>query len=226
LKKHILKQTDLKVIEACIFDLDGVIVDTAHYHYLAWKRLADELKIPFSTADNERLKGVSRLASLQIILDLGKTTLDDQEKMALTERKNAWFVDYIQEIKPHDIFPGVRELIGSLRKVGLKTALASSSKNAPQVVSALSVAELFDVIVDGSMVIHSKPDPEIFLLAAAHLNIAPECCLVFEDAGAGIEAARRANMKCIGVGDAMQLGEADLVYKNAADFNLANLQML
>lgn len=206
------------MIKACIFDLDGVIVDTARFHFLAWKRLAQELGIAFNEEDNERLKGVSRMQSLHILLELGNVKLSKERMASLADRKNDWFVEYVEAMKPADIFPGVAELITALRKGGYKIGLASSSKNAPRVVELLGIAKKFDAIVDGSMIIDTKPDPEIFLLTAQQLNVDPATCVVFEDAEAGVEAARRAGMRCVGVGSAQQLGKADLVVSRTADF--------
>lgn len=206
------------MIRACIFDLDGVIVDTARFHFLAWKRLAQELGIAFNEEDNERLKGVSRMQSLHILLELGNVKLSKERMASLADRKNDWFVEYVEAMKPADIFPGVPELITALRKGGYKIGLASSSKNAPRVVELLGIAKNFDAIVDGSMIIDTKPDPEIFLLTAQQLNVEPAACVVFEDAEAGVEAARRAGMRCVGVGSAQQLGKADLVVGKTADF--------
>jgi len=209
------------VIKACIFDLDGVIVDTAHYHFLAWQRLAQELGYTLTLADNERLKGVSRMQSLDIILQLAGKSYPAAEKEAMANRKNEWFVDYIEELKPEEIFPGVKDLITALRGKGVKIALASSSKNARRVVELLNIEALFDALVDGTMIVHTKPDPEIFLLAAKKLGVAPAHCLVVEDAEAGVEAAIRAGMKCVGVGKAEQLGKANRVVNQTADFQLA-----
>jgi beta-phosphoglucomutase len=213
------------MIKAVIFDLDGVIVDTAKYHFLAWKRLGKELGIDLTEADNEKLKGVSRMQSLQILLDLGKINIVKELKESLATRKNDWFVEYVEAMKPEEIYPGVKNLILSLRKNGQKVALASSSKNAPRVVELLQIQNLFDVIVDGSMIIDTKPDPEIFLLTAQKLNIKPHDCLVFEDAEAGVEAAIRAGMKCIGVGSE-NLSKANRVVKNTADFKMEELNSL
>lgn len=214
------------MIKACIFDLDGVIVDTAHYHFMAWKRLAAELGVNLTEQENEKLKGVSRMESLEIILKLGGLTRSSQEKEALATKKNNWFVAYINEMKASEIFPGVKELIHQIRVSGRKVALASSSKNAETVIKLLGIGPLFDVMIDGTMIVHTKPDPEIFLLAASRLAIDPGDCLVFEDAEAGVEAAVRARMKCIGVGSVEQLGKANLVVKNTADFDLKNLETL
>lgn len=206
--------------------MDGVIVDTAHYHFIAWRKLAKELGIDLSEKENERLKGVSRMRSLEIILELGGVNLSEPEKKKLTETKNAWFVEYINAMKPEEIFPGVKDLIRNMKMAGIRIALASSSKNADAVIRLLKIKSLFEAIVDGTMITHTKPDPEIFLLAAKKLNVAPEFCLVFEDAEAGVEAALRAGMKCIGVGSAEQLGKAHQVVKRTADFDLTNLKAL
>jgi len=213
------------VIKACIFDLDGVIVDTAHYHFLAWRRLGSELGIDITEKDNEKLKGVSRMQSLQIILDMGHIDTAKDRKESLADRKNAWFVEYIEAMKPDEIFPGVKSLIKDIRKKGIKVALASSSKNAPRVIELLGIADLFDVVVDGSMIVDTKPDPEIFLLCAQQMNLKPKDCLVFEDAEAGVEAAIRAGMKCIGVGSE-NLGKADRVIAKTADFKVEDLDSI
>lgn len=211
------------MIKACIFDLDGVIVDTAHYHFLAWQRLGRELGIDLTEKENEKLKGVSRMQSLQFILDMGKITLTKDRKESLANRKNEWFVEYIEAMKPSEIFPGVKTLITSIRKKGIKVALASSSKNAPRVIELLGIASLFDVVVDGGMIVDTKPDPEIFLLCGQKLNIKPVNCLVFEDAEAGVEAAVRAGMKCVGVGSPEILGKANRVVAKTADFKIEDL---
>lgn len=214
------------MIEAVIFDLDGVIVDTAHYHYIAWKRLASEFGITLTPAHNELLKGVSRMRSLEIVLSLGNIQLSDSEKEALADKKNKWFIEYIESVRPEEIFPGVKEMLVDCRKKNLKVALASSSKNAPRVIELLGVANLFDTMVDGTMITHTKPDPEIFLLAAKRLGVSPDKCVVFEDAEAGVEAALAAGMKCVGVGSLDQLGKANVIVKQTADFNLSNLDKL
>ena len=211
------------MIKACIFDLDGVIVDTAHYHFLAWKRLAHELGFDLSEAENEKLKGVSRMQSLDIILQLAGITLSDQDKERLADKKNTWFVDYVNRMVPEEIFPGVRQLIQDLRNQGIQVALASSSKNAKTVVQLLHIQNDFDAVVDGTMVTHSKPDPEIFLLAARKLGLAPSECLVFEDAAAGVEAALAAGMKCVGIGSDEQLGKANKVIAQTGQFRVAEL---
>ena len=214
------------MIEACIFDLDGVIVDTARYHYLAWKRLATELGVDLTLEDNERLKGVSRGRSLDIILELGGISLGELEKERLANKKNTWFVDYIERMAPEEIFPGVKSLMRGIREQGIKLALASSSKNAKTVVRLLHIRDEFDAIVDGTMITHTKPHPEIFLMAAQMLGVDPANCVVFEDAEAGIEAAIAAGMKCVGVGSPVLLKDANRIVSATSDFRVAELSQL
>lgn len=196
-------------MKACIFDLDGVVVDTAKYHYLAWKELADGLGFFFSEKDNERLKGVSRMASLDILLEVGGITMSDEEKMKLAERKNKRYLEYIMKMTPEEVLPGVCEFLKALRKAGILISLGSASKNAKTILRQTGIENLFDAIADGTNVTKAKPDPEVFLKGAELLNVKPEDCLVFEDAVAGIEAAHSAGMKCVGVGDARILSQAD-----------------
>lgn len=211
-------------MKACIFDLDGVIVDTAKYHFVAWKKLAEELGVVLTEEDNERLKGVSRMESLNIILSLGGLEVEEPEKIRLADKKNSWFVTYINEMKKEEIFPGVISLLQSLRKKNAKIALASSSKNAKTVIDKLGIRDWFEVIVDGTMITHSKPDPEIFLLAAERLGVSPKDCIVVEDAEAGVEAAKSAGMKCIGIGSVAQLGKADVVVEQIQKLNTEILE--
>ena len=211
------------MIKACIFDLDGVLVDTAKYHFEAWKRLADELGITITAEDNEKLKGVGRLESLDIILSMGGIHLDETKRVELAEKKNAWFVDYVNEMKAEEIFPGVLKLLTDLKKNNFRIALASSSKNAMTVIGKLGIKSWFEVIVDGNMIKNSKPDPEIFLTAAKKLGVQPEECVVIEDAEAGVEAAKRAGMKCVGIGNLSQLHQADKVVNQTGELNVAML---
>lgn len=210
-------------LKAIIFDLDGVIVDTAKYHFLAWKRLAAELGYDLNEADNERLKGVSRIRSLEIILELAGLEKSIAEMEEMATRKNEWFKDYINEVRPEEIFEGVPELIKTIKVDNKKIALASSSKNAQRVIELLQIADVFDAVVDGTMITHTKPDPEIFLMAANKLQLSPDECLVIEDAEAGVEAALAAGMKCIGVGHPNQLGKANLVISNMQQLKYADL---
>jgi beta-phosphoglucomutase len=211
------------MIKAVIFDLDGVIIDTAHYHYIAWKRLASEFNINLTIEQNEHLKGVSRMRSLEIILEMGNINLPEEEKDRLADKKNSWFVEYIESIRPEEIFPGVIDLILAMKKKGMKIALASSSKNAGRVIDLLKIAGLFDAMVDGTMITHTKPHPEIFLTAASRLGVLPAECVVFEDAVAGVEAALAGGMKCVGVGAVDRLGEADKVIEKTGDFKVTEL---
>jgi len=211
------------LIKAVIFDLDGVIVDTARYHFLAWKRLADELGIKFTEADNERLKGVSRIRSMEILMELDGVTLSQYEKEKLANKKNTWFVDYVERMMPEEIYSGVRVLIEKLKERGIHIALASSSKNARTVLQLLHIQNLFEVVTDGTMITHSKPDPEIFLLAAEKLGIDPKDCLVFEDAEAGVEGALAAGMLCVGIGSQEQLFKAHKVIRHTGDFTMEML---
>ncbi|MCU0488139.1 MAG: beta-phosphoglucomutase [Anaerolineales bacterium] len=196
---------------AAIFDLDGVIVDTAKYHYLAWKRLANSLGFDFSQAENEQLKGVSRLRSLEILLEIGQISVDPAEKDRLAAQKNAWYVEMIRQIDASEILPGALEYLHRLRARGIKTAIGSASKNTPLILERLGIAALFDAVVDGNQVSKAKPDPEVFLLAAQALGLAPDCCVVFEDAQAGIQAALAAGMGAVGIGQPADLPQADLV---------------
>jgi beta-phosphoglucomutase len=201
----------IREMHAAIFDLDGVIVDTTKYHYLAWKRLAHENGFDFTEVDNERLKGVSRMRSLEILLEVGGLVLDETTKEKMATQKNEWYVDYIQHMDASEILPGAQQYLESLRARGVKTALGSASKNASLILKRLGIANLFDVIIDGNKVSKAKPDPEVFLRAASELNILPTSCVVFEDAEAGIEAALRANMGAVGVGKPSTLKDADMV---------------
>jgi beta-phosphoglucomutase len=203
----------LSDMEAALFDLDGVIVDTAKYHYKAWKRLADELGVPFGPEDNERLKGVGRMQCMDIILELGGLSMAPGEKERQASRKNAWYVEYVSSMGKDEILPGAEDYIESLRARGIGIALGSASKNAPLILDRLGIAGLFDAIVDGSKVSKSKPDPEVFLAGAAALGAPPGRCVVFEDAAAGIEAAKRAGMYAVGIGAREALPEADMVVR-------------
>ncbi len=196
------------MIEAIIFDLDGVIVDTAKYHYQAWKNLAMMMGFEFSEKDNERLKGVSRMESLSILLELGRLSFDEETKIKLAEFKNEEYVGSINTMTADEILPGVIEFLNEVQRVGLKTAIGSASQNTPLILERVGLSGFFDAVVDGNTVSKAKPDPEIFLQAARALNVDPLKCLVFEDAEAGVEAALRAGMKCIGVGSSKTLAKA------------------
>jgi beta-phosphoglucomutase len=201
----------MSTIKACIFDLDGVIVDTAVYHYQAWKRLANELGFDFTEHQNEQLKGVSRMASLNLILGWGNVTKTDTEKLELATRKNNWYNQMINQMTPAEILPGACEFVQACKDAGYKTAIGSASKNSITILDKLNLVPLFDAIVDGNKVSIPKPDPEVFLNAAHELGITPTECVVFEDAVAGIEAAINGSMKTVGIGSAETLSRADIV---------------
>jgi len=210
-------------IKACIFDLDGVIVDTAIYHYKAWRRLANSLGFDFSEQQNEQLKGVSRVRSLEIVLQAGGITKTDAEKDQLAAQKNAWYVEMINQMTTDEILPGAREFVQSCRDAGIKTALGSASKNSMTILEKLQIVHLFDAIIDGNKVTKAKPDPEVFLKGAEALGIEPQYCVVFEDAIAGVEAAKAGGMKAIGIGDPKVLYEADLVVSGLNEMTLDKL---
>lgn len=212
--------------KACIFDLDGVIVDTVPAHYVAWKAMADELNIPFSEEDNEHLKGLSRTESMLKILELGNVTKSENEIADYTTRKNNIYVEIISKMTHQDILPGVLDFIQQLKDNGIATAIGSSSKNTPTILKAVGLDTTFDAIVDGNQVTHSKPDPEVFLKGAAKLGVKPEECVVLEDAISGVEAAKRGGMKCVGVGDPSVLGAADVIVPDLTKMNLGILRNL
>ena len=198
-------------MKAFIFDLDGVIVDTARLHYQAWSELANELGFDFTIEDNERLKGVSRMRSLEILLEIGGIEVDGQEKLRLAERKNNRYRQLIMKLTPADMLPGAKEFLDQSKMLGLKLALASASKNTPLILERIGLQDFFDTVVDGNRVTKAKPDPEIFLVAAKDLQVEPQQSVVFEDAVAGIEAAHAAGMKAVGIGKPQVLTQADLV---------------
>lgn len=196
-------------IKACLFDLDGVIVDTASYHFIAWKEMADELGFVFTEKENELLKGVSRIRSLEILLEFGKIDKTDAEKVKLAQRKNQRYLEHVNRMTESEILPGVTRFLDDLRSNGILIALGSASKNAPLILERIHMKEKFDAIVDGNSVSKAKPDPEVFLKGAELLKVEPGECLVFEDAQAGIDAALNGGMSVIGVGSSENLAYAD-----------------
>lgn len=210
-------------VRACIFDLDGVIVDTARYHFLAWKKLADLLGITFTEIDNERLKGVSRMASLEIILEIGKVHINEELKEKYAGLKNEWYIDYISRMTPVDLLPGTLDFINEVKSAGIKTALGSASKNTPLILDRVEIGDLFDAVVDGNIVHKAKPNPEVFIKAAARLGVDAPSCVVFEDAKAGIEAALNAGMFTVGIGSAAILKNAHYVVGGLYEMNLTRL---
>ncbi len=216
----------MSTIKACIFDLDGVIVDTAVYHFKAWKRLANHLGFDFTEEENEKLKGVSRVRSLQLILEWGGVEKSETEQAELADLKNSWYVEMIQEMKPDEILPGAKEFLLAVRQAELKTALGSASKNSRTILEKVGLIELFDSIIDGNTVSASKPDPEVFLKGAESLGLEPSACVVFEDAIAGVQAAISGGMKVVGIGDAQTLTGANLVIAGLHEMNLDKLYKL
>lgn len=209
-----------KEYKGYIFDLDGVLVDTAKYHFKAWKRLADEMNIRFNEDDNERLKGVSRMASLDIILELGNKTLSEEEKVSLATRKNEWYVEFISKMDASEILPGALEFLKMLKENGYKCALGSASKNAGLILERTGLKDYFDTVVDGTHVSKAKPDPEVFTLGADNMGLSYTDCVVFEDSVAGLQASKAAGMVAVGIGEASVLTDADMVVKDLSEFNL------
>lgn len=191
-----------------IFDLDGVICSTDHYHYLAWKALADELGVYFDETINNRLRGVSRMASLEIVLENYSGQMSPEEKTAAAEKKNAIYRQLLGQMSPADLSDEVKQTLDQLRAKGLLLAIGSSSKNAKYILERIGLGDYFDRISDGTNITRSKPDPEVFLKAAEFLALPPEDCLVVEDAKAGIEAASAAGMHSAAIGDAVSCGLA------------------
>jgi beta-phosphoglucomutase len=204
----------MKKEKAFIFDLDGVIVDTAKYHFLAWRNLAKALGFDFTEEQNELLKGVSRVESLEILLSIGKVELPEEKKQKLLLQKNKEYLEYVNKMTSEEILPGVNDLLNFLEINDIKYALGSASKNAPLILEKVGLLNRFTAIVDGNDVSKAKPDPEVFLIGASKLGMSPENCVVVEDAIAGIQAANAAKMISIGIGDANVLHEADYVFKD------------
>ncbi|MCV6630938.1 MAG: beta-phosphoglucomutase [Flavobacteriaceae bacterium] len=195
-----------------IFDLDGVIVDTAKYHYLAWRKMANTLGFDISLQQNEQLKGVSRKLSLQRILKWGNYKATESEFEELMAKKNEDYLNYIHQMDQSEILPNVKESLAYLRSKGAKIALGSASKNAGIILEKMALTNFFDAVVDGNAVSNTKPDPEVFLIAAKLLDTPADSCVVFEDATAGIEAANAAKMLSIGIGNEQDLQEAKHVF--------------
>lgn len=208
-------------IKAFIFDLDGVLVDTAEYHYRGWKRLADEEGLPFDRKENEALRGISRRESLLLILK-GRT-LPEEKIQEMMERKNRYYLEFIRDVTPADMLPGASELLQEIHAAGLKSAVGSASKNASQVVQQLGIASLLDAVSDGYSVANPKPAPDLFLHAAAQLGVPPAECVVVEDAAAGIQAAQAGGFRSVGLGPAERVGAADLVLPSLAGARLEQI---
>ena len=210
-------------ISAVIFDLDGVIVSTDEFHYQAWKQISDQEEIYFDRDINERLRGVSRMESLEIILSHSERSYSETDKQFLAQQKNENYCELLNKLSPNDILPGVINLLLSLKARDIKIAIGSSSKNTPYILKQIGIASSFDAIADGNSITNSKPDPEVFLLAAKKLGVAPEECVVIEDAQAGIDAAISAGMKAVGVGTAASCVNAHIKLKDLSNINIDQL---
>lgn len=214
---------DYMSIKAFIFDLDGVITDTAHYHFLAWKKLASDLQINFTEIDNEALKGVDRMRSLEWILKKNQHNKSMDEKRFLAETKNQYYKRYINDLSPESVLPGVLPLLRQLREMNIRIGLASASKNALFVLDKLQLTDYFDYIADANYIKNNKPDPEIFLNVAASFQLIPNDCVGIEDAITGVEAIKSAGMYAIGVGDPFHLARADVVLSSLSNFDLTQI---
>jgi len=212
--------------KAIIFDLDGVIVDTAKYHYIAWRKIANDLGFDFSERENEALKGVSRVQSLEFILQKGNIELTQSKKDQLLVSKNEHYLSLISHMDESELLPGILELLPVLHDAKIPFALGSASKNARRILNALNLTKLFTAIVDGTDVSKAKPDPEVFVIAARKICFAPKNCIVIEDSKAGIEAANSVNMISVGIGSNEVLGEADYVLKDTSELTVDFLKTL
>jgi beta-phosphoglucomutase len=213
----------LKDIKAVIFDLDGVIVSTDDCHYQAWQQLADKQGIYFDREINQRLRGVSRMESLEILLERARHPYTQEEKIAMAAEKNETYKRLVMKLTPSAILPGALETLQKLREKGILIAIGSSSRNTPIILKQIGLEGYFEAVADGNHIKNSKPDPEVFLLASKMLNIPPENCLVVEDADAGVEAALNGNMKVLGVGSAAKNPRATIVAGSLKDIDLASI---
>ena len=209
-----------------IFDLDGVIVDTAKYHFLAWKNLAKSIDIDFTHEQNEQLKGVSRVKSLEKILEWGNKTISEELFTSLMGKKNEEYLSFIAKMTKEEILPDVPRVLDYLIENQQPISLGSASKNARPILEKVNLLSKFDAIVDGNDVSKAKPDPEVFLIAAKHLNMKPEDCIVFEDSVAGVQAANTANMISIGIGEKDVLHEADYIFSDFTEIENSFIQEL
>jgi beta-phosphoglucomutase len=212
--------------KAFIFDLDGVIVDTARYHYLAWQKIAQELNIDFTLEHNELLKGVSRVRSLDIILELGKVEASQEDKNRWLIQKNEEYLSYLVDMDQSEILPGVIAMLKFLKEKNQAIALGSASKNARPILEKTGIMHYFDVIVDGNDVTNAKPDPEVFLIAVKLLGAKPEDAIVFEDSVAGVQAANIGNMTSIGIGEETTLYEAKYIYPDFTHIDISFIEGL
>lgn len=213
----------LEQIKGCIFNLDGVIVDTAKYHYTAWQRLANQLGFDFSPAQHEALRGLSRMASLEKILEWGDVYMTEAEKLHWADVKNNWYVELISNLKPGDVLPGALLFLRQVREAGLKIALSSASRSARAVLRSTQLESYFDVIIDGYSIRKVKPDPESFLLASQALGLKPAECIVFEDAALGVWAGVAGGFHVVGIGQPEYLPQAHVVISGFENLTFKNL---
>ena len=206
-----------------MFDLDGVLVDTAKFHFLAWRKMANSLGFDFSEHQNEDLKGISRRQSIEKILSWGNVSLSEDEINHFMQLKNEWYLAYIEEMTPDDVLPGADTFLMHCKADGYLLALGSASKNARKILDKLGLTTLFNAIIDGNVATLSKPEPQVFLKGAEALRVDPTTCLVFEDAIAGIAAAHNAGMRAIGIGNPNVLTEAELVYPGLEGLEIGQL---
>jgi beta-phosphoglucomutase len=217
---------EMKMHKGLIFDLDGVIVDTAKYHYKAWKEIADDLNIVFTQEDNERLKGVSRERSFEIILEIGHVSMTKERKEFFCSLKNDIYLSYIRKMTEEEILPGVKDFLIDAKTKGYKIALGSASRNSKLILKNLLLMDYFNKIIDGTSVTSAKPDPEVFVKGASALNVRAEECIVFEDSLAGIEAAHAGGMLAVGIGNRSVLPSADINVNGFADISIENIESL
>lgn len=210
-------------MKACIFDLDGVLVDTAKYHFVAWKRLATDLGVEFTEHDNEQLKGLSRDASLDYLLSKTAIHPSNSERESWKESKNNWYLELVKQMPENEVLPNCKELLQELKEQNIKLALGSASKNAELILNRVNIQHYFDAIIDGTKTSKSKPDPEVFLLGAKALDCEPHECIVFEDAWSGIKAANDGGFFSIGIGEASVLTEAKVVFQSLKEINYKRL---
>ncbi len=211
-------------IQACLFDMDGVLVSTEKYHFLAWKRLAETLGFTIDEDFNENLKGVSRAVCIDLIAKHGNLDLSQDEKNELAAKKNEWFLEYVAEISPKDVLPGVLDFLQELKQKNIKIAVGSASKNAPLLLEKMGIKQMFDAVIDGNIIEKAKPNPEVFLRGAKAVNVVPENCVVFEDAQSGVQAAKSGGMFCVGVGSEEILLQADFCINSFEEMNFTFLQ--
>ena len=210
-------------LSACIFDLDGVIVDTAKYHYLAWKKIANQLGLEFTTVHNEKLKGLSRMHSLEQILSLGDLEYSEKDKAKLCASKNQLYLDYITDVNESEILPGVADFLDELDQQGVIYALGSASRNARLILEKVGLSKRFKAVVDGNDVTNTKPNPEVFLKAAGQLGFPPAETVVFEDSQKGLEAARNGGFMVVGIGEPEHLSQWDCLFQDFTQFDLTSI---